>query len=205
MLVLTSGGADSLVALDMILYDDAYAETDVETELMVINYGQKTWKKELECARNLATYYGRHLRIASLPSLQVQDKHRKDPNMFIPWRNLNLIACAASYAYTGEHKHIVHGANADDFEGYPDCRPEFFEALNKVLQIGAFEPVEVVFPLVNTKKNDVIAKGVMRKVPFKFSWSCYTNDEIACGKCTSCKYRAAGFEAAGVRDPIISI
>jgi 7-cyano-7-deazaguanine synthase len=95
------------------------------------------------------------------------------------------------------------GANHEDSPGYPDCRPSYYEAFNKVIKEGTKAGnIEILTPVINMKKRDIVLKGQELKVPFALSWSCYKSSDKACGQCDSCALRLRGFKEAGINDPI---
>jgi 7-cyano-7-deazaguanine synthase len=214
--VLLSGGLDSATVLAM-----ARAEGR-EVYALSFDYGQRH-RQELEAARLLARSAGamEHLVIpidlrpfggsALTGDLAVP----KDalggmsiPVTYVPARNTIFLALAVAFAETRAAREIWLGVNAVDFSGYPDCRPEFIEAFQKVIFTGTRSGVEQGYPRVRTplmkmSKAEIITAGTALGVDYSATRSCYDPDRsgAACGHCDSCLLRKEGFEAAGVADP----
>ena len=128
------------------------------------------------------------------------------PDTYVPARNIIFLSFALSYAEATEAKAIFIGAHAQDYSGYPDCRPEFFRSFGKVITTGTKAGVQkrgivVKVPLQNKNKSQIIKLGFKLNVPFELTWSCYKGGGKPCGKCDSCYYRAKGFKEAGLSDP----
>jgi len=212
-IILVSGGMDSLVTLEIAILQG------VEPYILHINYGQNTQKKELEAFKNIKKYYNindEHSLIIDIDYLKKIggsnltdnnfDKQNIDsiPNSYVPFRNSNIIAIATSWAEIIEVNSIFIGASEVDNNGYPDCRRIFFDALERVIELGT-KPntnIKIETPLIQMTKKDIVKKGTELNVLFELSWSCYYNDEESCGICDSCKLRLSGFRKAGVKDPI---
>ena len=214
--VLLSGGLDSATVLAM-----ARAEGR-EVYALSFDYGQRH-RQELEAARLLARSAGamEHLVIpidlrpfggsALTGDLAVP----KDalggtsiPVTYVPARNTIFLAIAVGFAETRAAREIWLGVNAVDFSGYPDCRPEFIEAFQKVIFTGTRSGVEQGYPRIRTplmkmSKAEIIIAGTALGVDYSATRSCYDPDAFgaACGHCDSCLLRKEGFEAAGVADP----
>lgn len=129
------------------------------------------------------------------------------PSTYVPGRNIVFLSFALSFAETVKAEAIFIGAHAQDYSGYPDCRPEFFRAFNSVIAKGTkagveSKGVEVITPIIHGTKSQIIKLGLRLGVPFKLTWSCYRGGNLPCGKCDSCYYRKKGFEEAGIEDPI---
>lgn len=126
------------------------------------------------------------------------------PNTYVPFRNSNLLSIATSYAETRGAEAIFIGVQASDYAGYPDCRPEFVEAFQKVISLGTSDEtnIRLMTPFVNLNKTEILKKGLKLGVPYEDTWSCYKSNHPACGRCDSCYYRLKAFEEIGVKDPI---
>ena len=129
------------------------------------------------------------------------------PSTYVPARNTVFLSIALAYAEALDADAIFIGATATDYSGYPDCRPEFIEAFQKIAEVGTKKgvegkTVEVKAPLIGLTKAEIIKKGMKLNVPFEKTWSCYMGREKACGRCDSCLLRLKGFKEAGFRDPI---
>ena len=102
---------------------------------------------------------------------------------------------------------IYIGAVAEDSSGYPDCRPEFYEAFQEVINTGTKPDthIEIRTPVIHLSKAEIVEKGIDLNAPLHLTWSCYSNEDVACGTCDSCALRLRGFQQAGVKDPIIYV
>jgi 7-cyano-7-deazaguanine synthase len=126
------------------------------------------------------------------------------PVTYVPFRNAHFLSVAVSWAEAiGAHE-IYIGAVAEDSSGYPDCRPEYYEAFQNVIRQGTRpeKQIKIVTPVIELKKNQIIRRGVELGAPLHLTWSCYQSDEAACGVCDSCLLRLKAFEEAGIPDPI---
>lgn len=216
-IVLVSGGMDSLVtaAIAALNYDPAFLH---------LNYGHKTEKRELKAFNDIADHYGikdKYRMIISIehlskiggssltdPLIEVSKSDLKSkviPATYVPFRNANFLSIAVSWAEVIGARKIFIGAVEEDSSGYPDCREVFYEAFNKTIEIGTKPETKtsVLTPVIHMKKHEIVNKGIELNAPFELSWSCYKNNEKACGKCDSCVLRLRGFELAGFRDPVI--
>jgi 7-cyano-7-deazaguanine synthase len=111
---------------------------------------------------------------------------------------------AVSYAEAREADAVFVGAHSEDYAGYPDCRPAFFEAFERVVDEGTKPEtrIGIEVPFVEDAKRDVVERGVDLGVPFEHTWSCYRDEAPACGTCDACAYRLEAFQSVGVRDPV---
>ncbi|SDQ52256.1 7-cyano-7-deazaguanine synthase QueC [Natronobacterium texcoconense] len=213
--VLLSGGMDSATA--------AYEARDRGYEIYALHtsYGQQTADRELECARRVAEEVGAadflwvetgHLASIGASSLtddelEVADADTESdeiPTSYVPFRNANLLSMAVSYAEANDCEAVFIGAHSEDFSGYPDCRPEFFEAFEQVVDVGTKPETEIGIeaPFVDWSKTDIAERGVELEVPYEHTWSCYRENEPACGTCDACAFRLQAFQRLGVCDPI---
>jgi len=129
------------------------------------------------------------------------------PPTYVPARNIIFLSVAAGLCESVEADRIYIGANAVDYSGYPDCRPEFFQAFERVLEVGTRRGVEgrsmrVIAPLLRKSKADVVRLGKELEAPLDLTWSCYRGGAKACGQCDSCLLRLKGFKEAGYADEI---
>ncbi|MGC8693992.1 MAG: 7-cyano-7-deazaguanine synthase, partial [Thermoplasmata archaeon] len=129
------------------------------------------------------------------------------PVTYVPARNTIFISYALALADVTGAESIFIGVNALDYSGYPDCRPEYIDAFNKLANLATKSGVEgknvkIVAPLVNMTKGEIIKLGMILKVPYHLTWSCYEGKEKACGKCDSCLLRLKGFMESGYTDPV---
>ncbi|KTG11305.1 7-cyano-7-deazaguanine synthase [Haloprofundus marisrubri] len=185
------------------------------------SYGQKTETREYDCATKLAeemdardflhieTDHLKHIGASSLTddTMAVEDadmENEEIPDTYVPFRNANLLSMAVSYAEANDCEAVFVGAHSEDYSGYPDCRPEFFEAFEAMVDVGTKPETEISIdvPFVEDSKTDIAERGVELGVPFEHTWSCYRAEEPACGTCDSCAYRLQAFQNVGVRDPI---
>ncbi|MEE8583441.1 MAG: 7-cyano-7-deazaguanine synthase QueC [Acidobacteriota bacterium] len=212
---LVSGGLDSCVSA-------AVAQAQgLEMAFLHVSYGQRTAKRERCAFEEIAAHYQvqhrlvtevEHLRRIGASALtdpgidlpEGQLDRIGIPVSYVPFRNGNLLSIAASWAEALQAQSIYMGAVEEDSSGYPDCRSSFFEAFNAVLDEGTRPEtrIRIVTPLIQLPKSDIVTKGLELKAPLHLTWSCYQNEEKACGQCDSCLLRLRGFEEAGVRDPI---
>jgi len=132
------------------------------------------------------------------------------PNTYVPARNIIFLSFALSFAETIKAQAIFIGAHSQDYSGYPDCRPEFYQAFGKVVAVGTKAGIEKKYikiktPLISMGKAEIIKLGSRLGVPFALTWSCYRGGSLPCGSCDSCYYRAIGFKEAKIVDPILKV
>src|SRR5712692_2994810 len=212
--VLASGGMDSAVTL-------AIAHRDHRLAMLHISYGQRTERRELEAFNALADFYRAERRfVARLEHLKAiggssltdariaverANLERKDiPSSYVPFRNAHFLSIAVSWGETLGARKIFIGAVAEDSSGYPDCRPEYYEAFNRVIAAGTKPEtrLEIVTPVIHLAKSEIVRRGRELAAPFELTWSCYQAEDAACGVCDSCALRLRAFEEAGWADPI---
>jgi 7-cyano-7-deazaguanine synthase len=134
--------------------------------------------------------------------------NRKEiPSTYVPARNTIFLSLALSFAEAIGAQAIFIGANAVDFSGYPDCRPQFYRAFGKVISTGTKAGLgkrspKIKVPLIRKSKAQIIKTGLRLGVPFEITWSCYRGGKKPCGTCDSCVLREKGFKEAGVNDPL---
>lgn len=213
--VLASGGMDSATAAV------EAKERGYELYFLHTSYGQRTEGKEYECATALADLLdaAAFLRVetshltdiggSSLTDdeMAVADADMEDdevPTSYVPFRNANLLAMAVSYAEANGCEAVFIGAHSEDYSGYPDCRPEFFEAFQRMVDVGTKPEtdIDIVAPFVDWTKTDIAERGLELDVPYEHTWSCYREESPACGTCDACAYRLQAFQHLGVEDPI---
>lgn len=220
-LVLLSGGVDSSTCLAMAVHQ--YGNKNVVA--LSTSYGQKH-TKELECARNIAKYYGVELLELDLKKIfsysncsllthsdkeipqgaySTQKNDDENVSTYVPFRNGLFLSTAASIALSKDCSIIYYGAHSDDSVGdiYPDCSFEFNEAINQAIYIGSGKKLKVVAPFVNMHKSDIVKKGLELNLPYELTWSCYEGGEKPCRKCGTCIDREKAFEQNGVIDPLL--
>ncbi len=214
--ILVSGGMDSLVTAAIA------NERHEKMAFLHLNYGQKTETKELKCFHEIAKFYKikedfkkiidisflRQIGGSSLTDDKIAVKAYKGdspeiPDSYVPFRNTHIIAMAVSWSEIIGATKIYIGAVYEDSSGYPDCRPSYYEAYNKLIQEGTkARNIQIVTPVIYMKKEEIVKQAIDLKAPLQSSWSCYANDDLACGVCDSCALRLRGFEKAGKEDPI---
>jgi len=213
-IIAVSGGMDSCITA-------AIAAKDYELVFLHVNYGQRTEKRELKSFNDFADFYGvtnrmvvdqKHLSFIGGSSLT--DKNievskadlasTKIPTSYVPFRNAHILSACVSWAEVINANAIFIGAVWEDSSGYPDCKPEFFKAFEKVVEIGTkpSTQIKIVTPIINFTKKDIVLKGLELNAPLYLTWSCYQEEEEACGVCDSCAFRLKGFQLAGLEDPI---
>ncbi|MFP4521698.1 MAG: 7-cyano-7-deazaguanine synthase, partial [Fibrobacterota bacterium] len=126
------------------------------------------------------------------------------PTSYVPFRNTQIISIATAWAETIGAEAIFVGATEIDGSGYPDCRKKYFTAMRRVINEGTRDETKILLetPLISLNKKEIIKLGSELKTPFHLTWSCYKNNDIACGECDSCYYRLKGFHEAGEYDPV---
>lgn len=217
--VVLSGGLDSTTC--MAVADRA----GYELHPVTFSYGQKH-AVELESAKRVAAYYGaaaRHrifdlggyIRGSALtdPDQPVptgrseQEIASEIPSTYVPARNIVFLSLALSYAEAIGAEALYIGVNALDYSGYPDCRPEFLDAFQRVIDVGTVAGahgagIRLQAPLVRLTKAEIVRLGSELGAPFELTHSCYQGARPACGICDSCLLRIKGFREAGLADPI---
>jgi len=126
------------------------------------------------------------------------------PVTYVPFRNAHFLSVAVSWAEAIGAGAIYIGAVAEDSSGYPDCRPEYYKAFQEVIRAGTRPEtqIEIVTPVIQLKKSEIIRRGIELRAPLHLTWSCYQSEDFACGACESCLLRLRAFAEAGVPDPI---
>jgi 7-cyano-7-deazaguanine synthase len=212
--VLMSGGMDSCVTA-------AIASRAYQIAALHVSYGQRTERRELESFQKLADHFRAFARLtvrldyfAAIGGSSLTDSripvHDADlsnagiPNTYVPFRNAHFLSIATSWAEVLGARKIFIGAVWEDSSGYPDCRPEYYEALNKVIRLGTKPTSDITIetPLIYLSKRDIVKRGVELGAPLELTWSCYRDSDRACGVCDSCALRLRAFREAGLDDPI---
>lgn len=211
--VLLSGGMDSCACA-------ALAARDYEPAFLHFDYGQRTAARERQAFDAIADFYraGRRLHVKTDFFRQIGGSALTDsalavpetgiaegviPITYVPFRNAHLLAAAVSWAEVLGAAAVMIGAVAPDSSGYPDCRPEYYQAFNQLVRVGtrAGSP-RVETPLLHCSKAEIVRRGLELRAPFHLSWSCYQRGDLACGRCDSCRLRRRAFSQAGAGDPI---
>ena len=212
---LVSGGMDSCVTAAI-----AHREND-ELAFLHISYGQRTQARERESFDQIADHYGVTKRLVisfdhlaqiggssltdeGMPVTAADLSTKEIPTSYVPFRNAHLLAAATSWGEVLDCTSIYIGAVAEDSSGYPDCRPEFYDAFQRAVEVGT-KPntkIEIKTPVIQLKKSQIVKLGVELSAPLQLTWSCYQASDAACGRCDSCALRLRAFREAGVMDPI---
>ena len=126
------------------------------------------------------------------------------PSSYVPFRNAHLLAAAVSWGEVNNARAIYIGAVAEDSSGYPDCRPDFYDAFQNVIDTGTKPETRITIrtPVIAMRKSEIVRKGIEFGAPLHLTWSCYKESELACGNCDSCALRLRAFREAGATDPI---
>lgn len=201
VIVLLSGGLDSLVSLASVLDDP----TKTVERCVSFNYGQRSWAKELEAVKRITQHYRLPLQVIELdwckhlvPKEYTEEfrgvaTHLSD--VWVPNRNGVMLNIAASIAEGIGAEAIAFGANLDEAEaGFPDNGEEYWHLLNRCLRRSTLHQVQVWAPVGNLRKVDIVRRAVRLEAPLEFVWSCYGNGALHCGECASCKHLKRGLE-----------
>lgn len=207
--IIVSGGLDSIT----LLYDKA------ETIALAISfdYGQNHSKKELPYAEYHCqklgiphitiplTFMHQYFKSSLLEGAEaIPEGHYEEENMkstVVPFRNGIMLAIATGIAESHELKRVYIANHGGDHTIYPDCRPEFIDAMDKAISAGTFVDVRVEAPYTNISKADIVRRGTALGIDYAKTWSCYKGSEMHCGKCGTCVERKEAFADAGVEDP----
>ncbi len=210
-IVLLSGGLDSAVTLYLA------EKKGFKCHCLIFDYGQRH-RREIASAKRIAQTAGCEWKVlkVSLPwkgsalldkKMEVAKSAGEIPGTYVPARNIIFLSFALSFAEAAGAQAIYIGAHAQDYSGYPDCRPDFFTAFSKVIATGTKagvekRKIEIKAPLINKNKAQIIKLGKRLGVPFTLTWSCYRGARRPCGECDSCYFRVKGFKEAGMEDPL---
>ncbi len=217
--VLLSGGLDSSTAL-AIAHQQGF-----ELHALSFDYGQRH-QREVDAAAAVARHYGvQYQKTITIDlrafggsaltadfdvphSRSLEKMSQEIPITYVPARNTIFLSFALAYAEVTDANDIFLGINAIDYSGYPDCRPEYLEAYERMANLATKATTQdgrvfhIHAPLLRMNKAEIIHKGIELGVPYELTWSCYEGGELACGTCDSCLLRLNGFAEAGLQDPI---
>ena len=213
--VLLSGGMDSAVTLYI-------AKEEYDAHALIFDYGQRAGK-EIACAKELAKKAGASCEVleVSLPwggsslvdegmkvPLAKEAQERGIPSTYVPARNIIFLSYAVSFAEAIGASAVFIGAHELDYSNYPDCRSEFFASYQKTIDLGTKtssegRKIEVVTPIINKTKKEIVEIGKELGVPFELTWSCYLEGQRPCMECESCAFREKAFTEAGLPDPLV--
>ena len=213
VVVIYSGGMDSFTILNKAL------RAGHEVLAVSFNYGQRHGK-ELDYAARVCIELGIVHNVIDITAMQslmsnsslmaqsevaIPEGHYEADTMkstVVPNRNMILIALAIGYAVNEGASEVWYGAHSGDHTIYPDCRPEFVEAMARASLLANFEPVAVVAPYLNSDKIEILRDGLAMGLDYGKTWTCYNGREQACGKCGSCVERMEAFSENGTVDPL---
>lgn len=192
-----------------------------ELAFLHVSYGQRTEARERQAFSDIADHHGVAKRLdvsiehlAKIGGSSLTDENiavsaadldnKEIPTSYVPFRNANMLSIAVSWAEVIGARAIYIGAVAEDSSGYPDCRREFYEAFQKVIDTGTKPEtrIEIRTPIIHLSKAEIVKKGIDLDAPLHLTWSCYRSEELACGTCDSCALRLRGFAGADVTDPV---
>ncbi len=220
--VLVSGGMDSCVCAALACKQHGAANI----ALLHASYGQRTESREARAFREIADFYAvtRRLMVRldhfraiggsaltddriAVPEneLGAPELHGSEiPVTYVPFRNAHFLSVGVSWAEAIGAGAIYIGAVAEDSSGYPDCRPEYYRVFQELIHAGTRTETQIAIatPVIALKKSEIVRKGVELGAPLHLTWSCYQNEQEACGVCDSCLLRLRAFSDAGVTDPI---
>lgn len=209
-----SGGMDSTLA--------SYMAKKEGYEIIAVhfNYGQRTEHKELEAFRNICrelnvqekyeinipffTAIGVSALTDSSIDVPVDGVEEGVPVTYVPFRNGIFLSIATAIAEKHGAEALYIGVVQEDSSGYPDCTDNFIEKMQSAMNQGTKEEtkLQIITPLVHMTKEEIVKKSLLLEVPLQYTWSCYQNENKACGVCDSCRLRLKGFDLAGVKDKI---
>jgi len=209
-----SGGMDSAVTA-------ALAARSHRLAFLHGAYGQRTESRERASFHLLADHFAAEARLVvdltalraiggssltdrTIPVREGSPEPGRIPTSYVPFRNAHLLSAAVSWAEVLGAEAVFVGAVAQDSSGYPDCRPEFYEAFQEAARRGTRPEtrLEIVTPVIHLRKSEIVRRGLSLGVPFEKTWSCYQAEDEACGACESCLLRRQAFAEAGMADPL---
>ncbi len=220
--VLLSGGMDSCASTA--IAHERHGAGNIA--LLHAGYGQRTQRRERRAFEEIADFYGvrerlvvqlDHFRAIGGSALTDQKiavpenelgapgpQGSAIPVTYVPFRNAHFLSVAVSWAEVIGAGAIYIGAVAEDSSGYPDCRPEYYKVFQELIRVGTRPEteIEIVTPVILMKKSEIIRRGLQLNAPLHLTWSCYQEEEMACGVCDSCLLRLRAFAEAGATDPI---
>ena len=216
--VLLSGGMDSCVCTA--IAREQYGPDNLA--VLHASYGQRTEKRERQAFEEIAHYFGmQHRMLVKLDYFRIiggsalTDRQIKVPEneleaaatipvTYVPFRNAHFLSVGVSWAEAIGARAIYIGAVAEDSSGYPDCRPEYYRVFQELVNAGTKPEtqIEIVTPVIHMKKSEIVRRGRELDAPLHLTWSCYQDEDIACGQCDSCLLRLRAFAEAGNEDAI---
>ena len=220
--VLLSGGMDSCVCAA--IARERHGAKNIA--LLHAGYGQRTQQRERRAFEEIADFYGVSQRLVvqldhfraiggsaltdtkiAVPEneLGATGPHGSAiPVTYVPFRNAHFLSVAVSWAEAIGARAVYIGAVAEDSSGYPDCRAEYYQVFQELVRVGTRPEtqIEIATPVITLKKSEIIRRGIDLGAPLQLTWSCYQNEDRACGASDSCLLRLQAFAEAGVPDPI---
>lgn len=209
--VVYSGGMDSFTVLNTAV------QSGLEVYALSFNYGQKH-SKELKVAALVCQELNIPHKVVDITAInslmdnssltgdaEIPEGHYEDESMkstVVPNRNMVLLSMAIAYAVSLEAGKVYYGAHSGDHHIYPDCRPEFVEAMNAVSKIANYQSVEIVTPFLHISKGEILKAGLNMQLDYEKTWTCYNGREKSCGKCGACHERLEAFTEQGKTDPL---
>lgn len=210
--VVHSGGLDSSTLIYHLL------DQQHEVRALTLDYRQRH-SREIQAAEQVCAAAGVPHRIVRLPQLgelfdgNALTDERIDvpagpydadtiPATTVPNRNMIFLSVAIGWAAQLQFNAVAFGAHAGERTNYPDCRPEFSEAMNAVAALCHWTPIQVASPFVTWTKTEIVRRGLDLEVPFELTWSCYRGEQHHCGVCSTCHDRRSAFDAADAVDPV---
>lgn len=220
--VLLSGGMDSCVCAA--IARDHHGAANIA--LMHAGYGQRTQERERRAFEAIADFYGVSQRLVvrldhfraiggsaltdakiAVPENELGEGEvhgSSIPVTYVPFRNAHFLSVGVSWAEAMGAEAVYIGAVAEDSSGYPDCRAEYYKVFQELVRVGTRPEtrITIMTPVIAMKKSEIIRRGVELGAPLHLTWSCYQNEDRACGVCDSCVLRLKAFAEAGVPDPV---
>ena len=203
----------------------ALAAREQRAAAVHVSYGQRTELRERHAFESICDRLGIHNRLMvrnealraiggsalTDSNIAVPESHGLHnatigagvPVTYVPFRNAHFLAVAVSWAEVLGAEKVYIGAVQPDSSGYPDCRPEYYQAFSEVVRAGTKDgKIQIVTPLIAMRKAEIVRLGLELNAPFDLTWSCYQREDRACGVCDSCVLRLRAFREAGASDPI---
>lgn len=213
-IVLLSGGMDSCVTA-------AIADRNYQVAFLHITYGQRTQEREQKAFHDIADHYhvdrrliadigylkeigGSSLTDDSIFMDSLPSNGTPIPSTYVPFRNTHFLSIATSWGEVMGARQVFIGAVEQDSSGYPDCTTSYFKAFNQLIKEGTKPQTSITIqtPIIHLTKKEIVSKAMELNAPLHLTWSCYKNNQRACGLCDSCLLRLKGFKEAGFTDPI---
>lgn len=207
-----SGGLDSTTLL-------CWALRRYEVNALTFHYGSKHARQEIKAAESITAKFGVAHKIIHLPFINelfnsdllasggtIPEGHYEDNSMrrtVVPFRNGIMLSIAVGYAESIGATTVLYAAHSGDHAIYPDCRPEFLNAMSEAGRLGTYAGLEIKDPFIGMSKGDIVTLGTDLQVPFGSTYSCYNGRPKHCGKCGACVERKEAFELAGIDDPTV--